>query len=174
MKNVFLLIAAVGLLAGCATESPPVTTFTDQVSGLQTGLLENELEAPGKPREIVWLNASRVPKGFKETRYYLDVQYLALNEVGYLEIPPGRSLTLLLDGLPMYFEGSGSGALRKVYKKDFVKENALYPATKLQLQKIAQAKTIKVRIKGNNGLIERDFTAANHERFTQFVREFVN
>ena len=171
MKNVLMLIAAAGLIAGCATEEPNVTTYTDQISGLKTDLLENELEAPGNPREVVWLNASRLPKGFKESRYYLDVQYMALNEVGYLEIPPGRTLTLILDGQPMYFEGTGSGAIRKTYKKDFVREMAMYPVTKPQLEKIASAKSVKVRIKGNNGLVEREFSDINRACFGEFVRK---
>ena len=175
MKEFALIIAAATLLAGCATEQPTVTAYTDPFSGLTTGLMENELEAPGNPREIVSLNATRFPKNFSQTAYYLEVDYLALKDVGFLEIPPGRTLTLTVDGQPMYFDGTGSGSMRKPYKykkEDFVRERAIYQVTKPQLQKIADAATVKVRIKGNNGLVERDFTDANRDRFAKFVRSF--
>jgi hypothetical protein len=100
---------------------------------------------------------------------------MALADVGYLEIPPGSTLTLLLDGQSMTFEGSGSTNLRKEFKQDktqFVKERAIYPVTKLQLQKIAMAKDVKVRIKGKNGLIERDFNKANFARVREFVTSY--
>ena len=176
MKKIALLIAAATLIAGCATEEAPVTSYTDTFSGLTTGLLDNELESPGPPREIVKLNAARYPKNFKQTLYFLEVEYQALKEVGFLEIPPGRTLTLVVDGQPMYFDGTGSGSLRKhetLNKHEFAREMAIYPATPAQLRKIAEAKTVKVRIKGNNGLIEREFNETNHDRFVKFVRSFV-
>ena len=170
-----MLIAAAALIAGCATQEPNVTSYTDQFTGLTTGLMDNELETTGNPREIISLNAARVPKNFNQSNYYLEVQYLALKEVGFLEVPPGRTLTLLLDNQPMYFDGTGSGNLRKPYrhnKQDFVREMAIYPVTKAQLKKIAEAKMVKVRVKGNNGLVEREFNQANRDRFAQFVRTF--
>ncbi len=173
MKATLILIAGLGLAAGCATHTPDVSTFYDQVSGLRTDLMsDNELEAPGTPREVVWLNASRVFRDYNRSEYYLEVAYMAMADRGYFEIPPGQSLTLIVDGKPMMFDGSGSLNSRKEYKKDFVRETAIYPATKEQLQKIAQAKTVKVQIKGKNGLIERNFQAANFDRFRRFVTAY--
>lgn len=166
-------LAALGLLVGCASPQPDVQSVYDQVTGLRTDLLaDNELEAPGKPREIVWLNASRVFRDYNKSEYYLEVSYMAMADRGYLDIPPGQTLTLVVDGQPMNFDGSGSANTRKPYKKDFVRENALYPVTKSQLQKIAGAKQVKVQIKGKNGLIDRDFKTANFERFRQFVTSY--
>ena len=139
------------------------------MSGLRTDLMENELEAPGKPREIVWLNASRVFHNQKTTELYLEATYMALKDRGFLEIPPGKTLTIIADGKPMVFDGSGSMNMRKPYKKDLVRETALYPVTKAELQKIAGAKDVKVQIKGNNGLIEREFKPTNFERLRKFV-----
>lgn len=160
---------AAALVAGCATQAPNVTSYVDQMTGLRTDLMENELEAPGQPREIVWLNASRVFRDYKTSELYLEASYMAMNERGYLEIPPGKTLTVLADGKPMIFDGSGSMNMRKPYKKQFVRETALYPVTKAQLQQIANAKEIKVQIKGNNGLVEREFKPENFERLRRFV-----
>ena len=78
-------------------------------------------------------------------------------------------MTILADGKPLIFDGTGSTNMRKPYKKDFVRETALYPVTKAQLQQIASAKNVKVQIKGNNGLVEREFKPENFERLRKFV-----
>jgi len=157
-------------VAGCATKTPDVSTYIDPVMGNRTDLLsDNLLEAPGQPRELVWLNASRMFKSDFESQYYLEVSYMARKEVGYLDILPGEMLTIIADGKAMKFEGSGSLNTRKPYKKELVRENAIFPATRTALQKIAAAQKVKVQIKGNNGLIEREFAQDNFDRFRKFV-----
>lgn len=172
MKNYLALICV--LLAGCATEpTPDVTTYVDQGTGLRTDLMgENLLEGKGPTRELVWLNASRVYRNFSDAQYYLEAQYMARDEAGFLEIPSGETLTITLDGQPLKFSGTGSANMRRPYKKELVREVAIYPATRTELQKIALAKDVKVSIRGNNGLIEREFSQENQERFRQFVTRF--
>src|SRR2546425_3662226 len=173
MKRYFIQFAALLTLAGCAMKAPVVTTHYDPVSGNRTDLLsDNLLETPGPLREIVELDASRIWKSYYESVYYLEVRYMARSEVGYLEIPPGETLTIVADGQPMKFDGLGSANTRKVFKKELVRENALYPASKNALQRIAAAKDVKVQIKGNKGLIERQFAQENLERFRKFVSSY--
>jgi len=166
-------LAALLLLAGCATQPPSVSTYYDPVFGDRTDLLsDNLLEAPGEPRELVELDASRIWKNYEKAVYYLEVRYMARAEVGYLEIPPGETLTIIADGRPMKFDGLGSGNMRKPFKKELVRENALYPTTKNELQKIASAQQVKVQIKGNKGIIHREFAQQNLERFRKFVSTY--
>ena len=174
MKSYFGFVCGLVLLAGCASEpAPKVTTYVDQASGLRTDLLgENMLEAKGPPREVVWLNASRVFRNYRDAQYYLEVQYMARKEAGYLEIPSGETLTLILDGQPLGFSGTGSASMRKPHKDEFVIERAIYPATRVQMQKIALGKEVKVQIRGANGLVEREFNKDNQDRFRQFVTRF--
>ena len=174
MKNYLALMCGLVLVAGCASDPPPdVTTYVDQGTGLRTDLMgENLLEGKGPTRELVWLNASRVYRNFTDAQYYLEAQYMARDEAGFLEIPAGETLTITLDGQPLKFGGTGSSNMRKPYKKELVREVAIYPATRVQLQKIALAKDVKVSIRGNNGLIEREFSKENQERFRQFVTRF--
>ena len=173
MKAIFFSLAAVAaLLTGCASPTPDVSSHYDQVTGLRTDLMENELEAPGQPREIVWLNASRVFHSQKESELFLEASYMAMKDRGYLEIPPGKTLTVVADGKPILFDGTGSANMRKVYKKDFVRETAIYPVTKSQLQRIANARDVKVQIKGANGLVERQFKAENFDRLRKFVSNY--
>lgn len=168
----FALGVAVALLAGCAAPPPDVSTYYDQMTGLRTDLMENELEAPGHLREVVALNAYRVFHGRKASELFLQVSYMAMKDRGYLEISPGKTLTIIADGKPLVFDGSGSMNMRKPYKKELVREMALYPVTKTQLQTIANARSVKVQIKGNNGLIEREFQPENFERLRKFVSNY--
>ncbi len=173
MKANLMLSGLLALVAGCLSPTPDVTSHYDEVSGLRTDLMgENLLETPGEPRELVWLNASRVFKSYDKANYYLEVNYMAKQEVGYLEIPPGETLTLIVDGESMKFDGIGSQKMRKPYKKELVRENAVYPCTNIQIQKIADAKAVKVRIKGNKGLIERDFGQQNFDRVRKFAASY--
>jgi hypothetical protein len=169
MKRYFAPLAALCLVAGCALQAPEVSTHYDPVGNRTDLLADNLLDTAGPPREMVWLNASRMWKSYNESQYYLEVEYMARKEVGFLEIPPGPMLTIIADGQPFKFNGSGSMNLRKPYKKELVRENAIYPASKRDLQKIAAAKEVKVTIKGDKGLIEREFAKANIERFRKFV-----
>src|SRR5215207_217834 len=170
MKNYLALMCGLVLAAGCASDPPAdVTTYVDQGTGLRTDLMgENLLEGKGPTRELVWLNASRVYRNYSDAQYYLEAQYMARDEAGYLEIPAGETMTITIDGQPLKFGGTGSSNMRKPYKKELVREVAIYPATRIQLQKIALAKDVKVSIRGNNGLIEREFSKENQERFRQF------
>jgi hypothetical protein len=174
MKTNYIVLAACCWMAGCATEPPPVTTHYETISGLRTDLMsENVLPTPGQPREVVWLNASRIFKNYRgDADYYLEVNYMAKEDVGYLEIPPGQTLTLIVDGETLKFDGNGSMNRRKVYRKEFVREDALYPVEPHHLQKIASAHQAKVLIKGNNGQVEREFAPENFERFRAFVNRF--
>lgn len=174
MKNGAAWVLGAVLLAGCASQPPPdVTTYVDQSTGLRTDLMgENLLEGKGEPRELVWLNASRVYRNYSDANYYLEMQYMAREDAGFLEVPAGETLTITIDGQPIKFSGSGSANMRKPYKKELVREVAIYPATRIQLQKIALGKDVKVQIRGSNGLIEREFSKENQERFRQFVTRF--
>jgi len=170
MKKYFIQLAGLLLVAGCAMKAPEVSTLYDPVMGDRTDLLsDNLLDTPGQPRELVYLNASRVWKNYNQSTYYLEVSYMARTEVGYLEIPPGPMLTITLDGKPLKFEGIGSMNMRKPYKKELVRENALYPVTKKALQSIAAAQQVKVQIKGDKGIVERQFAKENIDRFRKFV-----
>lgn len=170
VKNLLCSLAVVGLLAGCARSLPPVSTYYD-MSGLRTDLLEgNRLPSPvNPPREIVWLNASRLYKTPTDSVYYLEVEYMAKEETGLLDIPYGETLTLVLDGKPVKFKSNGSMNLRKASSEGIVRERALYSVTREQLQQIAAAKKVEVQIKGNNGLVVREFDAENYRRFRLFV-----
>src|SRR5690606_36493614 len=83
------------VLIGCGT-TPEVTSYVHPVSGRRTDVIaQNLLDAPGNNRELLWLNAYRDFEDRYQYKYYLEVIYGARPEVGYLEIMPGRSLTII-------------------------------------------------------------------------------
>jgi hypothetical protein len=173
VKKISLLLLSAGLLTGCATRSPDVLTYYDPHTKARTDLIsENMLETEGPPREIIWLNASRVFYNPKKFQYYLELDYLAHARTGLLEIPPGESLVILADGQESRFRGSGSANARRE-RRDEVSERAIYAATGEQLRTIAGAQDVKVSVVGRNGIVQREFRPLNFEKFRQFVTEFV-
>jgi len=173
MTRHFVLLALLGLLAGCSAPQTRVTSYYDSSGGQTDMLADNELPSPPQPREVIWLNAYRVFKGSQRI-YYFEVRYLATAEVGWLEIEPGQSLTVTGDGQPFKFvSASGSANTRELArKKAFAQETALFEVTKDQLIKLAKANQIKVQVKGNKGLVEREFGPKNYADFRAFVTRY--
>ena len=172
----FLPVLLLGFLAGCAsTPLPEVATHIDRHTGIRTDIIpENLLESRAQPpRELLWLNASRVFKNQADFDYYLEVTYQATEETGYLNITPGPSLVVVADGKEMKFMGNGSLNTRKT-RRGLVSEDAIFLAGPAELKDIANAKQVTVKVIGRNGIVERDFAPANFERFKKFVLYFVD
>ncbi len=173
MKKTLITFPFCLFLVGCALKTPDVTTYHDDVSGLSTDLLsENLLDTKTPTREMIWLNASRLFKNRQQFNYYLEVHYAANVETGYLDIRPGQSLILNVDGQEFKFYSNGSFNTRKA-RKEILGEDAVYEVTGDTLRMIADAKKIKVRVVGGNGNVEREFAPENFERFKKFVSSFV-
>ena len=159
--------AALCSLTGCGS-TPEVTSYVNPLSGRRTDVLaENLLEAPGQTREMLWLNAYRDFSDQYRFKYYLEVIYGARTEAGYLDIAPGRSLTITADGNEMNFVGLGS--LSKDEEKGAVFETARYEATADDIYRISRAKKVTVRVAGRSGVVVRDFSAENFAKFRKFA-----
>ena len=61
---------------------------------------------------------------------------------------------------------------RRKKNDGLVQEGAIFKTDKLTLQRIAIATKVTLMVKGKNGLVEREFTAKNFERFRQFVTRY--
>ena len=168
--NVASLLLALWL-TGCATTPPEVASYVDPMTGLRTDLITDNLLGE-QPRDMLWLNASRVFTSESGYVYYLEVNYAAAPDTGYIEIDPGESLVILADNKEMKFKGNGSAGLR-TKKSGVLRENAIYPVQAGQLRALAAAGHVTVRVIGKNGLIQRDFSQQNSQRFQEFVSKFV-
>ena len=161
------VFALVFIASGCGT-TPEVTSYVNPITGRRTDVLaENLLEAPGQSREMLWLNAYRDFSDQYRFKYYLEVIYGAREEAGYLDISPGRSLTIVADGNEMNFAGLGS--LSKDEEKGALFESARYEATADDIYRISRARQVTVRLTGRNGIVERQFSGENFDKFRKFA-----
>jgi hypothetical protein len=157
------------LLSGCGT-APEVTSYVNPVSGRRTDMVaQNLLDAPGNNREMLWLNAYRDFSDQYHYKYYLEVIYGARRDAGYLEIMPGRSLTITADDQELNF--SGLGSLSKDEEKGALFETARYEATSDDIHRIANAKKVVVQVRGRHGLLTRVFGPDNFDKFRKFVQQ---
>ena len=172
--NCFLLIATVALLAGCATPTrKDVYTYrTDVGQGIDL-IMDNELESSSDPNSLIWLNASRIRQGAWGGRYFLEVRYEALQKTGWLDIGPGQTLTLTVDGETLPLKGPGSINTRRETGSGTVVESAIYETTQDLLRKIAKSKQVKVVVQGKFRTIERDFRPENSRKFRNFVLTYI-
>ena len=161
------LLALLFSTAGCNT-TPEVTSYVNPVSGRRTDVLaENLLDAPEQTREMLWLNAYRDFSDQYRFKYYLEAIYGSRKEAGYLDVGPGRSLTIKADDHEMNFVGLGS--LSRDEENGALFESARYEATADDIYRISRAKTVTVRLTGRNGVVVRNFNAENFDKFRKFV-----
>jgi hypothetical protein len=173
-KTIPFLLVMAALIAGCATPSTEVATLHDAMTGQTTGLIVNNYLAadqPGPPD--LWLNASRVPKGFDAASFYLEVRYQSTIDKGWLHIAAGDSLVLVVDGTPLSYRGAGSMYARETTSTGGLIEQAIYNVPADDIRKIAFAKTVTVRLTGDNGVMERQFRPDNFARFKEFSLKHV-
>ena len=91
------------------------------------------------------------PAANPQSPYFLDVH---TNTPAWIFIDPGASLILKLDGQEMMtITGPGSVGARTVVTADSLVENALYPLSEDQLQRIGRAKKVDFRIIGDRQII---------------------
>jgi hypothetical protein len=171
-KELLLTLICVGWLAGCETAPPAdVVSRTDELTGRQSHLItDNIIEDPSQNDSLLWLNASQLFTYRGATKYYLEVRFQARPERGLIEISPGQSLTITADGTPIRLSGPGSAKFRKE-KYGTLIENAVYSVDFGQIEQIAKAREVKVRVAGNKGFVERQFAAKNFENFREFIHQ---
>ena len=171
-KELFMTLICAGFLAGCETTPPAdVVSRTDELTGRQSHLItDNIIEDPSQTDSLLWLNASELFTYRGASRYYLEVRFQARPERGLIEITPGQSLTVTVDGAAMRLSGPGSAKFRKE-KYGTLIENAVYTVDFGQLEQIAKAKEVKVRVAGNKGFVERQFAAKNFDNFREFIHQ---
>lgn len=168
--NARFIAAAAGmfLLSGCGS-MPEVTTYRNPITGIRTDILaENLLDAGDAPaRELLWLHAYRDFKNQYEYEIYLEAIYGARQEVGQLDVGPGSTLTIVADGEELNF--SSLGSLEPREEDGAIFESIRYDASASDIQKIADAEEVTVRLRGRNGVVVRKFGPENHQKFEQFA-----
>src|SRR3954470_10511801 len=139
MKKIAPFIFAALFLVGCAS-TPDVTTYVNPLSNRRTDVLnQNLLDIPYSDREMLWLNAYRDYTDAFQYKYYLEVVYAAREDVGYLDIGPGRTLTIVADEDELKFSGLGSslGPKNRWEEKGVLYESARFDANSYDVNRIA-------------------------------------
>jgi hypothetical protein len=162
----------VGLLwAGCAS-APETDSYTHRsaVAGPDLDItLDNLLESNEDRTYLLWLNAVRVREGAWDARYYLEVRYEGASDAGFIDIPPGETLLMTVDGQPFRFRGLGSDATRSQTDRQTFVENALYETKADVIKQIAKGKDVKVQVNGQARKLYREFKPENIQKFRNFV-----
>ena len=172
-KNI-LAIATLLILAGCATApNTEIYTYRDDLGPGVDLIMDNELESESDRTALVWLNASRIREGAWQSKYYLEVRYECVKQIGWLDIGPGESLTLTVDGQAMRLRGIGSLNTRKETSGGTLIERAIYEIKPDDLRKIARAREVKVEIAGRERTAYREFKPANIQKFRNFVLTYM-
>lgn len=172
-----LAVAAVALWAvGCTTSTPDGSNYThrDAFAGPDMDVtLDNLLESTEDRSYQLMLNPVRLRDGDWGAKYYLEVRYEGASDAGYMEIGPGDTLVVTVDGQAMKFRGPGSVDSRRVTNRDTFVENAVYEARPDDLRRIAKAKDVKVQVNGNRRRLYREFKPENIQKIRSFVLTYM-
>jgi hypothetical protein len=181
MKKILLpVLAMIFGIVGCATMSYynyGVDHLSDEFDGYKIDRMTGNYIKDSDVLNLknsVWLNAQRfIAKDGKRT-YSLIVQYW---DTDWLFVNEGETLVLLIDGSRYGFSGKGSGEHRDVttgMQGAVIKESAWYDIDKNTLIKLADAKTVKMKIVGATRNITRELAPENIANYKKFVNDYVN
>jgi hypothetical protein len=160
-------------LGGCARpDKQGLYTHYDNINGDTVDLIaDNKLIVPNETGGELWLNASRMNEANGVKLYHLEVHFVS--NVGWLQVEAGETLVLTIDGQEKKYEGTGSANFRKSTSKGVFTEDAIYRVGAEDIQRIAAAKSVKVKLFGVKGSVYREFDAANLEKFKSFAGSFL-
>jgi len=113
------------------------------------------------------LNVERTVEGTTD-RYELFMRWTGAARV---DVQPGESLVIRADSQEFKFRVLESGIYRdfRCDRGCTYDDRAYYPATAAQVQAIADARRVTVRLVGSKQTMEREFNEVNFERFREFV-----
>ena len=152
-------------LAGCAAT---FSSFTDESTKAHIVRMKGNRLSGGLWRAE--LDAQRYEKDGLIS-YSLFVVYTGPL---FLNIEPGKSLTLLIDGKSIAIEGSGSERHRLFISPGLVEEIAYYHNIDKELvRSIADAKHVTVEVRGTKSVLERSFKKKNFNNFKEFYRNYL-
>ncbi len=172
--KILLTLTAALFLGGCGTTpNKEVYTYRNEFGPGIDLIADNELDSGKDPTELLWLNASRVRQGAWGGKFYLEVRYEGAESAGYLDLGPGETLELTIDGKHRKFTGSGSLNTREITSAKTYVENAIYPATADDFREIAKAKAVEVRVTGKSRTVYRGFKTENIQKFRNFVLTYM-
>ena len=146
-----------------------------QVRRMAQNYLGGSRRAPGSMRYTLQLNLQKVTFSDGRVEYSFYVRVLDLERV---LIGPGETLELSLDGREINFSGVGGAKFRKEIEAltgELLYQESAYwhGVTPEQIKQIAGARTVFVKIKGENKSVSGFFSSKNFSNFRRFISEYV-
>jgi len=188
--NKTALLSLLLLAIGCASARPPALPRPsiapdeeridvsyrlecDSVSGEQICVMVGNPLLPLAPRYPMLSLGAMKTSGADgaPARYFLRAVYV--NMETWLHIPDGASLELRIDGEPLELRGEGSVRSRAKGEQGKVFEVALYPIAPQVISRIAGARTVSVRLRGDFTL-EKSLAPANRVYFHMFAKKNID
>ena len=160
MNTIASYILILFLMSGCAS---PFTSFTDEETKNHIVRMNGNRLAGGITS--LELNAQQFSKNNQIT-YSLFIVYAGPI---FLNVGPGKTLTLIIDGQRNEIDGSGSEKHRNVLSLGLVEEVAYYHDLEPSLiKRLAYAKEVEVEVQGSAKTLKRYFKKKNFSRFKEF------
>lgn len=168
--KILTILLAAAFLWSCSPELITVTKNDDSSTTykLQSGYMVARSGALGL-QPCGTLNPEKIVKDGNIT-YNLVVEFWTNN---WLEIQPGKSLGVNVDGKTIMFESEeGSGKNRGYISNKWGKysEKAYYPCTADDLKKIAAGEKIMIKLKGLKWEQFAEFDPEGFANFKEFVK----
>jgi len=169
---IFLLLAA---FAGCAS-GLKIKTRVDPVTGRSVDRLEGNKIGPipcGLTRDpCVFLDAERISARQGATHFRLVAVYEGEE---WLFVQPGKTLEFELSESGQNFAlfGEGSKENRKILAEKKLRETAFYEISPNNLQRLADAKKVTMKLRGDGFYVERTLTAGNLRNLQSFAQKFI-
>lgn len=162
-------------LAGCgggltiARTTDPVTgRSVDRMTGNKIGPIPCGLTAD----PCVFLDAERISVGSGPARFRLVAIYEGQE---WLFVQPGKTLEFEFPESNQGFSlfGEGSKENRKILADKKLRETAYYEISPNNLIRLAEAKKVRMKLRGDGFYVERTFTAGNRRNLQGFAQKFL-
>jgi len=169
----FVSIILPFLLVGCISSLPiyKIDDITDHIDGRRSTQLVGNRLAPAYTGTDVEFDAEKFIAWNGNIYYSIVLNVVSLNR---LFIAEGESLVLLVDGTRIGFSGDGSANYRESGEDGAIEETAYYDVTPAQLKLIANAKDVRIKIKGAQFSVKRGFFSENFANLKRFIAEYVD
>ena len=180
-RFIYIFISALPLilLLSCSTmdfyrDYQTRTTYDEFEDNERNSLLWNYIGSDNASFGTEWvLNFGVVQYKHKNSpgvKYILEIVYGGSKWINVLE---ENSLTLLVDSDKYYYSTKRVDRETRVSQgRDLHQERAFYPVSRQEIYKIANAKSVRVKLSGDDFYVKGYFVEKNFPNLKRFLKEF--
>jgi hypothetical protein len=182
MKHfIYIIISVLPLIlfSSCETidyyrEYETRTTYDEFEDNQRNSLLWNYIESDNESYGSEWvLNFGIVQYKHKNSAGEIFNIEIVYGGSKWINIVDDKSLTLLIDSKKYYYDAKKIDKETRVSKGwDLYQERAVYPISKEELYKIANAKSVRVKLQGQDFYVKGYFVEKNFSNLKRFLKEF--